>query len=255
MLKRMLICEKTNIEWETSDFKHHNLTMLIIHGFQPENKFMGYIRRVMKAAVNLKDISLHDDRCEHCESHYPATRYPHTKQERDLVKKAINAGRAFPIENIQFFHTSEDGTGERFLAFFRACPNAFGSLKYLHLRSVRLGSSDIPNVLKTCKKLEWFSSCRIVTDSGVHSVLRIEHPEIIELKIALCAFQKVELNWLPRLKSLTCQAWMPYSYPLSFGFVLQLCSLNLIKTGTWTQPKQCDLSWTMFLLQAAPFVK
>ncbi|EEE61211.1 hypothetical protein OsJ_15233 [Oryza sativa Japonica Group] len=62
LLERMFICEKNNINWEPSNFKHNNLTKLIIYGFRPENRFMSYIRRVMKAAVNLDEISLHDDR-------------------------------------------------------------------------------------------------------------------------------------------------------------------------------------------------
>lgn len=110
LLERMFICEKNNINWEPSNFKHNNLTKLIIYGFRPENRFMSYIRRVMKAAVNLDEISLHDDRCEICESYYPITRYPHTKKERDLVKRAINEGRTSPIKSIQFFHTSEART-------------------------------------------------------------------------------------------------------------------------------------------------
>uniref|UniRef100_A0A0D9ZMB2 FBD domain-containing protein n=1 Tax=Oryza glumipatula TaxID=40148 RepID=A0A0D9ZMB2_9ORYZ len=110
LLERMFICEKNNINWEPSNFKHNNLTKLIIYGFRPENRFMSYIRRVMKAAVNLDEISLHDDRCEICESYYPITRYPHTKKERDLVKRAINEGRTSPIKSIHFFHTSEART-------------------------------------------------------------------------------------------------------------------------------------------------
>lgn len=84
--------------------------MLIFYGFQPGKKCMEYIRQVIKRAVNLEDILLHDDRCEVCKSYYPVTRYPRTKKERDLVKKAINEGRTSPIERIQFFHTSEAGT-------------------------------------------------------------------------------------------------------------------------------------------------
>nr|CAH67477.1 H0805A05.7 [Oryza sativa] len=110
LIKRFVICKKSNINWEPSDFKHSNLSKLTIHGFQPNNIFMGYIRRVMKAAMNLEEILLHDDWCEDCESYYPVARYPQTKIERDLVKKAINEGITSPIKSIQFFHTSEAGT-------------------------------------------------------------------------------------------------------------------------------------------------
>uniref|UniRef100_A0A0E0DFC9 FBD domain-containing protein n=1 Tax=Oryza meridionalis TaxID=40149 RepID=A0A0E0DFC9_9ORYZ len=110
LIKRFVICKKSNINWEPSDFKHSNLSKLTIHGFQPNNIFMGYIRRVIKAAMNLEEILLHDDWCEEGESYYPVTRYPQTKIERDLVKKAINEGITSPIKSIQFLHTSEAGT-------------------------------------------------------------------------------------------------------------------------------------------------
>uniref|UniRef100_A0A0D9W6C7 Uncharacterized protein n=1 Tax=Leersia perrieri TaxID=77586 RepID=A0A0D9W6C7_9ORYZ len=110
LLKMMLICEKNNINWEPSEFKHYNLNVLRIHGFEVENKFMRYIRRVIKIAMNLIEISLHEDSCEMCESYHPVIRYPRTKEIRDLVKKAINKGRTSPIKSIQFFHTSEAGT-------------------------------------------------------------------------------------------------------------------------------------------------
>uniref|UniRef100_A0A0D9ZMB5 F-box domain-containing protein n=1 Tax=Oryza glumipatula TaxID=40148 RepID=A0A0D9ZMB5_9ORYZ len=110
LIKRFVICKKSNINWKPSDFKHSNLSKLTIHGFQPNNIFMGYIRRVMKTAMNLEEILLHDDWCEDCESYYLVTRYPQIKIERDLVKKAINEGITSPIKSIQFFHTSEAGT-------------------------------------------------------------------------------------------------------------------------------------------------
>lgn len=47
-------------EWESSasDFKHNNLSVLRIFGFQSEDKFVDYVRAVMEAAENLKDIYL-----------------------------------------------------------------------------------------------------------------------------------------------------------------------------------------------------
>ncbi|TVU15524.1 hypothetical protein EJB05_39048, partial [Eragrostis curvula] len=44
-------------------------------------------------------------------------------------------------------------------------------------------------------------------------------------------FIRVELNRLPKLQRLTCEAWMP-SLPLSFGYVPQLWELCLINPGS-----------------------
>jgi hypothetical protein len=51
-----------DVKWEPSapNFKHKNLAKLTIYGFQSDGNFMGYIRRVMEAAVNIKEVSLHD---------------------------------------------------------------------------------------------------------------------------------------------------------------------------------------------------
>uniref|UniRef100_A0A0E0KS30 F-box domain-containing protein n=1 Tax=Oryza punctata TaxID=4537 RepID=A0A0E0KS30_ORYPU len=73
---------KNEINRETSDFKHCNLAGLTIYGFKAENKFIEYIKRVMKTAVHLEYISLHDFSCELCNSN-SFTRYVKTKEERD----------------------------------------------------------------------------------------------------------------------------------------------------------------------------
>ncbi|KAF0934591.1 hypothetical protein E2562_025678 [Oryza meyeriana var. granulata] len=62
-------CDKTNVVWESSapeGFRHQNLAKLTIHGFQPDDNFIGYIRHVMEAAANLKEISLHDRKVLEC---------------------------------------------------------------------------------------------------------------------------------------------------------------------------------------------
>ncbi|KAM0922620.1 hypothetical protein ACQ4PT_006095 [Festuca glaucescens] len=46
-------------EISASDFKHHNLAVLRIFGFQLEDKFLDYVSSVMESAVNLKDIYLY----------------------------------------------------------------------------------------------------------------------------------------------------------------------------------------------------
>ncbi|CAN6163330.1 unnamed protein product [Urochloa humidicola] len=87
------------LKWETRhDFKHCNMRNLAIKGFQIEEKFTRYIRRVMQAAVNLERVSLHQSRpCLRCQC-FPFTVYPRTHQERDLIKKQISEWRSSPIE-------------------------------------------------------------------------------------------------------------------------------------------------------------
>ncbi|XP_047083664.1 uncharacterized protein LOC124694758 [Lolium rigidum] len=54
--------KKTDVKWEQSGpkFKHKNLGKLTIYGFEFDGNFMRYIRRAMEAAVNIKEVSLHD---------------------------------------------------------------------------------------------------------------------------------------------------------------------------------------------------
>ena len=109
--------------------------------------------------------------------------------------------------------------GRRFMALLKAHPRAFSGLTDLCLYNLRLGKLDMANVLRECKKLEYLSlisSC----DTGIRSVLQIEHPQLCELSITVCACKRVELNRLPRLTHLTFQIWMPAhddTDPLTFG--------------------------------------
>jgi hypothetical protein len=90
-------CEKANVEWQPSaaDFKHKNLVKLTIYGFQPDENFVQYVRRVMEVAVNMKDISLHDrEVCERCGGLEPSiqvcpSRYPRTSEEKDILREEI----------------------------------------------------------------------------------------------------------------------------------------------------------------------
>ncbi|KAL6650924.1 hypothetical protein ACP70R_009849 [Stipagrostis hirtigluma subsp. patula] len=196
--------------------------------------------------------------------------------------------------------------GRRFITLFDSFPRAFGGLTDLRIHSLRLGKLDIPNVLNTCKKLEFHSlqNC----DAGIRSVLQIKHAQLAELSIIGCGYETVELNWLPELTHVTCRTWVPSQdkYPLSFGHVPKLCVLKLSNGGStlhktfklseflanvtigelelnficekiWIQPEaprllasvlqnlqevrlryiheECDLTWTMFFLEAAPLLR
>jgi hypothetical protein len=79
--------------WEASDFKHHNLSVLRIFGFQSEDKFVDYARAVMEAAVNLKDIYLHEKPAckEECEySRQQGCKYPRSKKQKIWVRSSLN---------------------------------------------------------------------------------------------------------------------------------------------------------------------
>ncbi|KAL6838906.1 hypothetical protein ACP4OV_031342 [Aristida adscensionis] len=146
-------------------------------------------------------------------------------------------------EKLDIYCTDDDMLtyGKRFMAFFDAYPRAFAGLTDLTLHSLRLGKSDIPSVLDTCKKLEKLSleNC----DAGIRSILQFEHSHLFELSIDCCGFGSVELKWLPRLTVLTCSYWLPSQdqYPLSFGYVPQLWMLLLNNAGT-TLHKTFELS-------------
>ncbi|XP_071674322.1 uncharacterized protein [Lolium perenne] len=87
-------CEKANVEWQPSvpGLKHRNLVKLTIHGFQPNENMVQYVRNIMKVAVNMREISLHDRKaCEHCRYLYhrvkvcPST-YPRTSEKKDMLR-------------------------------------------------------------------------------------------------------------------------------------------------------------------------
>jgi hypothetical protein len=55
--------------WEASDFKHYNLNLVDIEGFEREEKMISYIKLIMERAVALRKIHLHDkEQCEQCDS-------------------------------------------------------------------------------------------------------------------------------------------------------------------------------------------
>ncbi|XP_044951045.1 uncharacterized protein LOC123401326 [Hordeum vulgare subsp. vulgare] len=117
----------------------------------------------------------------------------------------------------------------QFNYLFDACPHAFAGLTRLWLENMRFGKLDIPNILSTCKLLEYLhlTDC----DSGIHSVLQVEHTQLVELEIEYGKFRRVELISLPKLQRLTYNNWFSYEDPMYFGFLPQLSKMNLIKTA------------------------
>ncbi|EMS62701.1 hypothetical protein TRIUR3_29292 [Triticum urartu] len=173
------------------------------------------------------------------------------------------------------------------------CLDAFAGFTRLWLQNMRFGEGDIPNVLTTCKRLQ---SLRLsYCDSGIRSVLCLEHAQLIDLEINYGKFEKVVLNWLPKLQQVTYNNWCSYDdEPLAFGFVPQLSKLSLAKIAVRSDslhsildmlllsqisvlpecpklltpvlgklrlvnlenlPEGCDIAWTMFILETAPVLK
>ncbi|XP_020199628.1 uncharacterized protein [Aegilops tauschii subsp. strangulata] len=189
--------------------------------------------------------------------------------------------------------TDEDlaGHAARFLSCLDACPRAFAGLTALHVESVKLGQSDINNLLGTWGRLKSLSLLNC--DSGRDTALVVQHPRIAVLKLVTCG--TIQLRWLPELVKLTCECWLPSRDPLLFGHVPRLRTLALATNCTsdykilrlselldknatlWIQPEapkqlaprlsnlrilnlqkipeECGIKWTFFLLDAAPLLE
>ncbi|KAK1651254.1 hypothetical protein QYE76_069059 [Lolium multiflorum] len=82
--------------------------------------------------------------------------------------------------------------GKQLNAFLAACPDAFAGLAILELQSLRFGESDLPNILATCKRLEYLilEHC----DAGIGSTLKFEHDQLVELKIMTLRLSKLLAN-------------------------------------------------------------
>ncbi|KAM3407418.1 hypothetical protein ACQJBY_001059 [Aegilops geniculata] len=119
--------------------------------------------------------------------------------------------------------------GKMFNNFVGACPDAFAGLRRLWLCNMKFGELDIPNILSTCKLLEYLrlSHC----DSGIHSVLQVEHAQLVELEVDYVEFERLELIYVPKLQRVSYTNWYSHKDPMYLGFVPQLSKLNLTKTG------------------------
>uniref|UniRef100_A0A0E0CTE6 F-box domain-containing protein n=1 Tax=Oryza meridionalis TaxID=40149 RepID=A0A0E0CTE6_9ORYZ len=181
--------------------------------------------------------------------------------------------------------------GKQFRTFLAAFPDAFAGLTRLQLQHLHFAEPDIPNLLTTCKQLKHLRlfSCLNQDDQAV---LRIEHPQLVELDINYGDFDFVELKCLPKLRHMAYVHWDCHGDPLSFGDVPLLSSLSLTNTSAgwqknlrlsqllstiWVRPEcpkllgpvfhklqrvslvdvpeGCNIDWTMFILEAAPSLK
>ncbi|XP_073358355.1 uncharacterized protein [Aegilops tauschii subsp. strangulata] len=161
--------------------------------------------------------------------------------------------------------------GARFVSFFNECTDTFAGLTRLYLANLRFAESEfVSNILVTCKRLKYLGFLNCNTESWI--AFQIEHAELSELSIFNCRFDVVKLDWVPKL---TCwHEMVELSTLLHETFVRDL-SLGFKCEKIWVQPecptrrlasvfhqlrivnlvdipKGYDLTWTMFILEAAP---
>ena len=96
--------EKTNnVVWKPSkDLKHLNLKLLVMMGFEEEDKVTNYIRFVMERATRLKRIKLQSCICEACndiELKSPG-RYPDEEASKYRIKERLTHGSSSSVKII-----------------------------------------------------------------------------------------------------------------------------------------------------------
>jgi hypothetical protein len=87
--------------------------------------------------------------------------------------------------------------GRQLRSFVDACPDTFSCLTRLKLESLVLFPSVFTKICTICKRLDFLHLFNI--EMGVPSLLEVQHPQLRELEIAKCGFERVDLNWLPKL--------------------------------------------------------
>ncbi|CAM0878365.1 unnamed protein product [Alopecurus aequalis] len=95
--------EKVNVVWEPSkDLKHQNLKLLVMMGFEEEDKVANYIRLVMERSAALKTIKLHCITCEACDAIGPegSRRSEVDKASRRRVKERLTHGSSVSVKII-----------------------------------------------------------------------------------------------------------------------------------------------------------
>ncbi|XP_048572700.1 uncharacterized protein LOC125553011 [Triticum urartu] len=198
--------------------------------------------------------------------------------------------------------------GQQFMSFSRAYPVAFSWLTRLTLKKLVFGHSDVTDLITACGRLRhlYLSFCRL---ADPFSALKIDVPRsgIQELEFSFVGCTGIELISVPKLRRVGCQNWIFENPPVCFGYVPELCVVQLFskakewqvpfalseclsRTGSamnlselyldflhqmiWIQPEhlkqltaifksltsvfllgifsECDLNWTLFILEAAP---
>ncbi|KAL6659569.1 hypothetical protein ACP70R_003609 [Stipagrostis hirtigluma subsp. patula] len=91
--------KKSNVSWEVADgFKHYSLTQLTILGFYSTgDRVVAYIRRVVEASVNMKEIEIREDYpCKKCGL---ASRmgFPRTAKEKSALRERISSSGSVAV--------------------------------------------------------------------------------------------------------------------------------------------------------------
>uniref|UniRef100_A0ACD5VZG9 Uncharacterized protein n=1 Tax=Avena sativa TaxID=4498 RepID=A0ACD5VZG9_AVESA len=159
-------------------------------------------------------------------------------------------------------------SGQQLMSFSRSYPITFEWLTRLKLNSLAFGDSDVPSLINACHRLEHlsFRFCSLVK----YSVLKIDAPcsrlQTLEfIGFRQCA--RIELISVPDLRRLECHSCLKENPPVRFGYVPQLHDIwvrpehpgqctpifsNLRDVYFYNIFVECDLNWTLFILEAAP---
>ncbi|TVU18458.1 hypothetical protein EJB05_34560, partial [Eragrostis curvula] len=160
-----------------------------------------------------------------------------------------------------------------FMCFVQECHAAFRWLTRLFLENITFGHTDMHNLLHTCSKLELLSLtyCDAVIHpvTGEDAVLTIDapHSSLLALEISTCGYARIDMLHAPKLRRLIEP--LPIQHHKLINSVPEfLRSNDLDRTGRpkHISPKfsnlkdvylynifyDCDLNWTMFILEAAP---
>ncbi|CAM0878401.1 unnamed protein product [Alopecurus aequalis] len=98
--------EKTNVVWEPSkDFKHFNLKLLVMQGFEDEDKVTNFVKLVMERAKGLQRIKLRGKHhpCKECNDDLDldsARRYQVDQDKRHRIKDRLIHGSSSSVEII-----------------------------------------------------------------------------------------------------------------------------------------------------------
>ncbi|GJM86631.1 hypothetical protein PR202_ga02508 [Eleusine coracana subsp. coracana] len=125
--------------------------------------------------------------------------------------------------------------GRQLTLLFKACPNAFGGLARLKLDNLSLNETDLPNIFSVCNRLEFLRLYNC--DMGILSSLEVEHPQIREMEMDHCRFERVHLKSLSLTNiALSSHKMLKLSEFLGNATISSL-QLNFKSEKIWIQPE------------------
>ncbi|TVU43726.1 hypothetical protein EJB05_10214, partial [Eragrostis curvula] len=218
---------KMNVPWDAAtNFKHSSLTRITIQGFySTEDILVTYIRRLVRATVNLEEIRVRKNAaCEYCDA--ARTGFPQTDEEKERFIKRWRVRHAR-------------------LADLRITFGAFRVVDLVWLPRLerfayRYSGFHFPQSLS----FGHVPHLTTLTISGYHVA---ELPTVVKLSqiLANTAVKDLRLNLGGK------DIWVEPEAPKGLTHVFR--HLKYLKLRNVYE--ECSLSWIMFLLQAAPFLK